>query len=69
MSAADHFIVFGEAHLRSTLQTYARYYNDVQERTGHWTKKSPSLARFGGGGPLVQKPGPWRTSSSLRPRF
>ena len=26
----DHFIVLGEAHLRSTLQTYARYYNDVR---------------------------------------
>ena len=26
----DHFIVFGEAHLRSTLQTYARYYNEVR---------------------------------------
>jgi hypothetical protein len=26
----DHFIVLGEAHLRNTLQTYARYYNDVR---------------------------------------
>jgi transposase InsO family protein len=26
----DHFIVLGEAHLRTTLQTYARYYNDVR---------------------------------------
>jgi transposase InsO family protein len=26
----DHFIVFGEAHLRRILQTYARYYNDIR---------------------------------------
>jgi transposase InsO family protein len=26
----DHFIVLGEAYLRSALQTYARYYNDVR---------------------------------------
>src|SRR5664280_1767413 len=26
----DHFIVFGEAHLRHILQTYARYYNDIR---------------------------------------
>jgi transposase InsO family protein len=26
----DHFIVFGEAHPRRILQTYARYYNDIR---------------------------------------
>ncbi|MGD0421755.1 MAG: integrase core domain-containing protein [Xanthobacteraceae bacterium] len=26
----DHFIVFGEAHLRRLLRTYARYYNDIR---------------------------------------
>jgi transposase InsO family protein len=25
----DHFIVFGEAHLRRILQAYAHYYNDI----------------------------------------
>src|SRR5262249_454922 len=26
----DHFVIWGEAHLRRTLQTYARYYNDIR---------------------------------------
>jgi len=26
----DHFIVFGEAHLRCVLKTYASYYNEVR---------------------------------------
>src|ERR1700738_819428 len=26
----DHFIVLGEAHLRRTLRSYARYYNDIR---------------------------------------
>jgi transposase InsO family protein len=26
----DHFIIFGEAHLRRILQTYARYYNEIR---------------------------------------
>jgi hypothetical protein len=26
----DHFIVFGEAHLRRILRTHARYYNDIR---------------------------------------
>ena len=26
----DHFIVFGEAHLRRILRNYARYYNDIR---------------------------------------
>ena len=26
----DHFIVFGEEHLRRLLRTYARYYNDIR---------------------------------------
>jgi transposase InsO family protein len=26
----DHFIVFGEAHLRRILRSYARYYNDIR---------------------------------------
>ena len=30
----DHFIVFGEAHLRHMLRTYARYYNTIRT---HWS--------------------------------
>jgi len=26
----DHFIIFGEAHLRRILRTYAAYYNDIR---------------------------------------
>ena len=26
----DHIVVFGEAHLRRILRSYARYYNDVR---------------------------------------
>src|SRR5262249_20645595 len=26
----DHFVVWGEAHLRRILRTYARYYNDIR---------------------------------------
>jgi hypothetical protein len=26
----DHFIIFGEAHLRRILQTYARYCNEIR---------------------------------------
>jgi transposase InsO family protein len=26
----DHIVVFGEAHLRRTLRSYARYYNDIR---------------------------------------
>ena len=43
----DHFIVLGEAHLRHTLRTYARYYNNIRT---HWSldKDTPSIARFSG---------------------
>ena len=30
----DHIVVFGEAHLRRILRTYARYYNDIRT---HWS--------------------------------
>jgi hypothetical protein len=30
----DHFIIFGEAHLRRILRTYACYYNDIRT---HWS--------------------------------
>jgi transposase InsO family protein len=31
---ADHFILFGDAHLRRILRTYARYYNHIRT---HWS--------------------------------
>src|SRR5262249_27640444 len=30
----DHFVVWGETHLRRILRTYARYYNDIRT---HWS--------------------------------
>jgi hypothetical protein len=30
VAGGAHLIVFGEAHLRRVLQTYARYYNDIR---------------------------------------
>ena len=30
VAGGAHLIVFGEAHLRRILQTYARYYNDIR---------------------------------------
>ena len=41
----DHIVVFGEAHLRRILQSYADYYN-ASERIGHWIKMRRFLARF-----------------------
>src|SRR6266704_1402361 len=40
---ADHIIVFGEAHLRRTLRSYARYYNDI--RTHRSLDKDAPAAR------------------------
>jgi len=39
----DHFIVFGEAHLRRILRSYARYYNDV--RTHRSLNKDAPVSR------------------------
>ena len=38
----DHFIVWGETHLRRILRTYARYYNDIRT---HWSldKDAPAF--------------------------
>ena len=38
----DHFVVWGETHLRRILRTYARYYNDIRT---HWAldKDAPAF--------------------------
>jgi len=38
----DHFVVWGEPHLRRILRTYARYYNDIRT---HWSlyKDAPAF--------------------------
>jgi hypothetical protein len=43
VAGAAHLIVFGEAHLRRVLQTYARYYNDI--RTHRSLEKDAPLSR------------------------
>ena len=58
----DHIIVFGEAHLRRTLRSYACYYNDI--RTHRSLDKDAPVYR------PVQRTGiisSHATSSSLRP--
>src|SRR5262249_53534112 len=39
---ADHFVIWGETHLRRILRTYARYYNDIRT---HWSldKDAPAF--------------------------
>ena len=37
----DHIVVLSEAHLRRTLQTYARYYNEIRT---HWSLNKDSPA-------------------------
>src|ERR1700732_4532463 len=62
----DHFIVFGEAHLRRILRSYARYYNDI--RTHRSLGKDAPVSRPGSADRNHQlKSDPWRTSSPLRP--
>ena len=41
----DHFVVWGETHLRRILRTYARYYNDIRT---HWSldKDAPAFRRI-----------------------
>jgi hypothetical protein len=62
----DHMVVFGEAHLRRILRSYARYYNDL--RTHRSLDKDAPVSR------PVQRTGsikivsdPWRSPSPLRP--
>ena len=40
----DHVIVFGEAHLRCVLKTYASYYNEVRTHLS-LDKHSPDFGR------------------------
>ena len=41
----DHLIVFGEAHLRRTLKTYASYYNQVRTHLA-LDKDAPDFRRL-----------------------
>jgi transposase InsO family protein len=41
----DHVIVFGEAHLRRVLRSYADYYNDVRTHRS-LNKDAPRIAEF-----------------------
>ena len=54
----DHIVVFGEAHLRRILRSYACYYNESGP-IDHWIKMRRFLARSSGD--------PGRTPSPLRP--
>jgi transposase InsO family protein len=51
----DHIIVLGEAHLRRTLQCYARYYN---ERRVHRSlnKDTPVHRPIDGRGTIISRP-------------
>jgi len=52
----DHVIVFGEAHLRCVLKTYASYYNEVRTRLS-LDKHSPDF-------PVLYR---WATSRQFAP--
>ena len=43
----DHFVVWGEAHLRRILQSYIRYYNNIRTHRS-LDKMRPSLVPFSG---------------------
>src|SRR5262245_34537378 len=58
----DHFVVWGEAHLRWILQSYARYYNNIKTHCS-LDKDAPGSADR----KHQIAPHPWRTSSPLRP--
>src|ERR1035438_2793230 len=58
----DHFIVFGEAHLRRLLRTYARYYNDIRTHRS-LDKDAPAPGSVGRIYQFTRDP--WRTSSPL----
>ena len=61
----DHVIVYGEAHLRRTLLSYASYYNRTRTH-GHSTKTRLYIDRFSL--PVAEiTPDPRRTSSPVRP--
>jgi hypothetical protein len=52
---ADHIIVFGEAHLRRILRSYACYYNGIRTHRS-WTRMRRSPARFSGPVSLIHAP-------------
>ena len=61
----DHIVVMGEASLRRTLKTYARYYNEVRtHRSLH--KDAPETRRAQFTGSILSRPVLGGTSPSLR---
>ena len=61
----DHIVVFGEAHLRRILRSYARYYNEVRTHRS-LDKDAPVFRPVQRTGSIKSFP-PRRTPSPLRP--
>ena len=59
----DHLVVSGEAHLRSSLKTYALYYNEV--RTHLSLGRRPELSTFRDGWQRRRDANPGRAASSM----
>jgi transposase InsO family protein len=51
----DHLIVFGEAHLRRSLESYARYYNEIRTHLS-LSKDAPHFRRIQSRGSIVSLP-------------
>ncbi len=64
----DHIVVFGEAHLRRILRSYACYYNDVRTHRS-LDKRCAGLSPGSADWNHKFTPDTRRTSSSLRPRL
>jgi transposase InsO family protein len=62
----DHFIVFGEAHLRDVLKTYASYYNKVRTHLS-LDKDAPDFRPTQKIGRIAAIPIPWWAVSSICP--
>src|SRR5499427_7914631 len=62
----DHFVVWGETHLRRILRTYACYYKDIRT---HWAldKDAPAFRPIQRTGNHQLTRDSWRTASPLRP--
>ena len=63
----DHFIFFGEAHLRHMLRTYARYYNTIRTQVIGQRYAGPSLCSADLMYQFTRDPG--QTSSPLHSRL
>ena len=55
----DHFVIFGEAHLRRILRAYAHYYNDIRTHRS-LDKDAPVPRPKGADSPLVARSRPVR---------